>query len=42
MMWVGLVLGELRRTTNSWAMSWVGHAVYNMAVLSFLSLIGNS
>jgi hypothetical protein len=41
MLWVGLLLGELRRMTNSWAMSWVGHIGYNVAVLVFLSLIGN-
>jgi hypothetical protein len=41
MVWVGLLLGELRRTTNSWAMSWVGHVGYNVAVLVFFSLIGN-
>lgn len=41
MVWVGLLLGELRRATDSWAMSWVGHIGYNVAVLVFLSLIGN-
>jgi len=42
MLWVGLLLGELRRVTDSWAMSWAGHAGYNVAVLFFLSLIGDS
>jgi len=41
MVWVGLLLGELRRATDSWAMSWVGHIGYNVAVLVFLPLIGN-
>ena len=38
MAWVGLLLGELRRASQSWAMSWVGHAGYNVAVLFFLAL----
>jgi hypothetical protein len=33
MVWVGLLLGELRLATNSWAMSWVGHTTYNVTVL---------
>jgi Type II CAAX prenyl endopeptidase Rce1-like len=37
MLWVGLVLGELRRVTDSWVMSWAGHACYNAAVLSLFS-----
>lgn len=37
MAWVGLLLGELRRASESWAMSWVGHAGYNVAVLFLLS-----
>jgi hypothetical protein len=31
--WIGLLLGELRLATNSWAMSWVGHSTYNVTVL---------
>jgi hypothetical protein len=37
MMWVGLLLGELRRVSGSWAISWVGHIAYNVAVLFLLS-----
>lgn len=37
MVWVGLLLGELRRASESWAMSWVGHIGYNIAVLFLLS-----
>ena len=37
MVWIGLLLGELRRVTHSWVMSWVGHATYNVAVLFLLS-----
>ncbi len=33
MVWVGLLLGGLRRVTDSWAMSWLGHATYNVTVL---------
>lgn len=35
--WIGLLLGELRRISDSWAMSWAGHVSYNVAVL--LSLV---
>lgn len=38
MLWVGLLLGEIRNVTGSWAMSWLGHAAYNLAVLYFLAL----
>lgn len=38
MVWVGLLLGELRRVTQSWVISWVGHAGYNVAVLFVLPL----
>ena len=37
MAWVGLLLGELRRASESWVMSWVGHVGYNVAVLVLLS-----
>lgn len=40
MLWVGLLLGELRRATGSWVMSWAGHAGYNVTVLFVLSLNG--
>lgn len=36
MVWVGLLLGELRRTSNSWLMSWFGHINYNVTVLFLL------
>lgn len=35
--WVGLLFGELRRASDSWIMSWAGHAAYNMVVLFVLS-----
>jgi hypothetical protein len=38
MFWVGLLLGEIRRATASWVISWAGHAGYNVAVLHFISL----
>lgn len=37
MVWVGLLFGELRRASDSWIMSWAGHAAYNMVVLFVLS-----
>lgn len=37
MVWVGLLLGELRRVTNSWIISWAGHITYNLSVLFLLS-----
>lgn len=37
MVWVGLLFGELRRVSGSWAMSWVGHIGYNVVVLFLLS-----
>jgi len=37
MVWVGMLLGELRRASGSWAISWVGHIGYNVAVLFLLS-----
>lgn len=38
MLWVGLLLGEIRNVTGSWVMSWLGHAAYNLAVLYLLAL----
>jgi len=38
MVWVGLLLGELRRASGSWVTSWAGHAGYNVTVLLVLSL----
>lgn len=37
MVWVGLLLGELRRVSKSWVISWAGHASYNVTVLFLLS-----
>ena len=37
MVWVGLLLGELRRASGSWVTSWAGHAGYNVAVLCIFS-----
>ncbi|MDH5667490.1 MAG: CPBP family intramembrane metalloprotease [Nitrospira sp.] len=39
MVWVGLLLGELRRASESWVISWAGHAGYNTTFLFVLSLI---
>lgn len=36
MVWVGMLLGELRHMSGSWAISWVGHIGYNVAVLFLL------
>lgn len=38
MFWIGALLGEIRHTTGSWLMSWLGHFGYNVAVLYFLSV----
>ena len=38
LVWVGLLLGEIRRATDSWLMSWLAHAGYNITVLAFLSI----
>lgn len=37
MVWIGLLLGDLRRGTDSWVMSWAGHATYNVTVLLLLA-----
>ena len=37
--WVGVLLGETRRVTGSWLMTWLGHFGYNIAVLYFLSIV---
>lgn len=37
MVWVGLLLGEFRRVSESWVTSWAGHAGYNVAVLLVFS-----
>lgn len=42
LVWVGLWLGELRRASDSWAISWLGHIGYNVSVLLLLSLSGDS
>jgi len=33
LVWIGLLLGEIRRLTASWPMSWLGHFGYNLIVL---------
>ena len=38
LVWVGLLLGEIRRVTKSWLMSWVAHAGYDLIILAFLSI----
>lgn len=42
MVWIGLLLGELRRASDSWVISWIGHAGYNVTVLFLISLQGKS
>jgi hypothetical protein len=37
MLWIGVLLGEIRRATGSWPMAWLGHFGYNIAVLHFLA-----
>jgi hypothetical protein len=38
MLWIGVLLGEIRRVTGSWLMSWLGHFSYNVVVLYLLSI----
>lgn len=38
MVWMGTLWGEIRSSTESWLMSWLGHFGYNVAVLYFLSI----
>ncbi len=37
MLWIGLLLGELRQVSGSWTISWIDHIGYNVAVLFLLS-----
>jgi hypothetical protein len=39
LVWIGILLGEVRRATGSWLMSWLGHFGYNVAVLYFLRVV---
>jgi len=39
LVWIGVLLGELRRASGSWPISWIGHVSYNITVLFVLSLI---
>jgi membrane protease YdiL (CAAX protease family) len=39
MVWIGLLLGEIRRATGSWTLPWFGHFSYNLAVLYCLSIM---
>lgn len=36
LVWIGILLGEVRRLTSSWLMPWLGHFCYNATVLWFL------
>lgn len=36
LVWIGMLLGEIRRATDSWLIAWLGHFGYNMTVLYFL------
>jgi len=38
LIWIGVLLGELRNTTGSWLIPWLGHFGYNIAVLYVLSV----
>ena len=38
LIWIGMLLGELRRASGSWVVSWLGHVSYNLAVLALLSI----
>lgn len=39
LIWIGILLGQLRHATDSWLMPWLGHAGYNIAVLYVLSIL---
>jgi hypothetical protein len=39
MLWIGGLLGEIRRVTDSWLTSWLGHAGYNVTVLLLFSVM---
>lgn len=39
LIWIGILLGELRRRTGSWAASWIGHAGYNVTFLYVFAVI---
>lgn len=38
LVWIGILLGAIRRATGSWPMSWLGHFGYNVTVIYVLSL----
>jgi Type II CAAX prenyl endopeptidase Rce1-like len=38
LVWIGMLLGELRRASGSWALSWLGHLGHNVVVLVVLSI----
>lgn len=38
MVWIGILLGQIRRATQSWTMPWLGHLGYNAIVLRLLSI----
>lgn len=38
LIWIGVLLGELRRRTGSWPASWIGHMAYNVTFLHVFAL----
>jgi membrane protease YdiL (CAAX protease family) len=36
MVWIGILLGEIRRAAGSWLLPWLGHFGYNVTILLFL------
>lgn len=39
LIWIGVLLGELRRRSGSWPAAWIGHTVYNASFLYVFALI---
>jgi len=39
LIWVGVLLGELRRRSGSWPLAWAGHMAYNAGFLYVFALI---
>jgi len=39
LIWIGVLLGELRRRSGSWPVAWIGHAAYNASFLYVFALI---
>lgn len=38
MVWIGVLLGEIRRAAGSWLLPWLGHFGYNVTILYILSV----